>query len=70
MAIDKVALHGTPIDDPGTVRMHPVRPYEGDPHLTVSIRIDRMGLPPLEVAYIYLRTDDSGIPHYRAKFNG
>lgn len=66
--IDRVVLHGTPGDEPGSLRMHPVRPYDGKPRLTETLpmkRLEGMMVSEVDVHYVFTHTDEHGIPHYR-----
>jgi len=66
--IDRVVLHGTPGDEPGTLRMHPVHPYEGEPKPTVERpmkRLDGVDVRDDTVVFFYSHTDAEGLPHYR-----
>lgn len=68
--IDRVVLHGTPGDEPGSQRMHQVAPYEGDPKPTVTLhmkRIDGAIVRDEDVVFFYLHTDEHGLPHYRRR---
>jgi hypothetical protein len=68
--IDRVILHGTPGDEPGSKRMHPVQPYEGEPLPTVTLPMTRIeGFMILHVApvFYYSHTDEHGVPHYRLR---
>lgn len=68
--IDRVVLHGTPGDEPGSQRMHPVQPYDGEPRPTVALsmrRLDGVLVRDVGVVFFYSRTDEHGLPHYRLR---
>lgn len=68
--IDRVVLHGTPGDEPGSQRMHPVQPYDGEPKPTVTLRmkhLDGVLVRDVDVIFFYSHTDDGGLPHYRRR---
>jgi hypothetical protein len=68
--IDRVVLHGTPGDESGTLRMHQVHPYEGEPKPTVALpmkRLDGFALRDETVVFFYSHTDDELVPHYRRR---
>lgn len=68
--IDRVVLHGTPGDEPGSQRMHPVRPYDGEPKLTVTMhmkQLDGAYVRDHDVVFFYSHTDEHGLPHYRLR---
>lgn len=71
MTIDRVVLHGTPGDAPGTMRVqHLPRGYEGPAALTFTLRMTQMTgitIRDIDVHYVYLRTDEHGVPHYWVK---
>lgn len=67
---DRVALHGVPGDEAGTIRMHPVVPFVGAPPPSVallSFSLDGVLVSGRVVVFFYLYTDAEGIPHYRQR---
>ena len=68
--IDRVVLHGTPGDDPGTRRMYSVTPYEGEPKPTVTLpmkRLEGIVAHDITAVFFYSHTDEHGVPHYRLR---
>ncbi len=68
--IDRVVLHGVPYDDPGTRRMHPVHPYDGEPKPTVELPMrhrDGAIVKDKTIVFFYLHTDADDLPHYRSR---
>lgn len=68
--IDRVVLHGTPGDAPGSLRMHRVAPYDGEPRPTVTLpmkRLEGVLVRDDEVVFFYTHTDAAGLPHYRRR---
>lgn len=68
--IDRVVLHGTPGDEPGSQRMHPVQPYDGEPKPTVTLRMKQLDgalVRDVDVVFFYSHTDEHALPHYRRR---
>lgn len=71
LMIDRVVLHGRPGGDPEVPYVRLLeRPFEGDPPLTMTVPMYRLRgaiVTTIDVHYTYSRTDECGIPHYRAR---
>lgn len=68
MTIDCIVLHGQPGEAADFVRFHAVQAYDGNPHLSVAIRMTRVHWPDVQVVdvhYVLTHLDAHGIPHYR-----
>jgi len=68
--VDRVVLHGCPEDEPGTIRMHEVQPYDGEPRATVTrstLRREGAVVRDVSIVFFYSHTDEHGLPHYRRR---